>query len=89
MVVAALVSAGCTTTSKPGEQVYYLVACGGGGTGVPNICYAKAEELCPGGYIILSEDYGKFGGEPQSMRMADRGARDTWGHAVIRESPGA
>jgi len=71
-VVTALVSAGCSTTSEPGERVYYLVACGGGATGVPNICYAKAEELCPNGYTILSEDYGTYGSEPPSMRVACR-----------------
>ena len=68
--VAALL-AGCTTV-EPGERVYYLVGCGGGGTGLPNICWAKAEQLCPDGYTILSEDWGKFGGEPQSMRVACR-----------------
>ena len=34
----------------------YLVACGAG-TGW-NICYSKANELCPGGYTTLSEDAG-------------------------------
>lgn len=69
-VLAALAAGGCTTL-KPGETVHYLVACGGGRTGVPNICYAKAEQLCPGGYRILSQDFGSAG-DPQSMRIACR-----------------
>jgi len=52
VVVAAVVMAGCSTTSKPGEQVHHLVAGGSGGSGVPNICWAKAEELCRGGYTV-------------------------------------
>ena len=41
---------------RPGGQVEYLVACGAG-TGW-NICYSKANELCPGGYTTLSENAG-------------------------------
>jgi len=71
LIIVAAVLGGCMTSER-GERVYYLVACGGGATGLPNICYAKAEELCPGGYTILSEDYGTFGTAPQSMRVACR-----------------
>jgi len=71
VVTAALVSVGCTT-SEPSEQVHYLVACGGGRTGLPNICYAKAEELCPGGYTILSSGGEVSASDPQSMRIACR-----------------
>jgi hypothetical protein len=51
--------AGCTTSERilrPGGQVEYLIACGSG-TGC-NICYSKANELCPTGYTTLSEDAG-------------------------------
>jgi len=70
VVLTALISAGCTT-SEPGEPVYYLVACGGGSTGVSNICYARAEKLCPGGYTVLSGDP-PASNEPQTMRVACR-----------------
>ena len=73
VVLTVLVSAGCTT-SEPGGQVYYLVACGGGSTGVPNICYARAEKLCPGGYTVLSGDP-PASNEPQTMRVACRQKR--------------
>jgi hypothetical protein len=59
LVIAPLVVAGCTTSERilrPGGQVEYLVACGAG-TGW-NICYSKANELCPSGYTTLSEDAG-------------------------------
>jgi len=71
VVVAALVSAGCSMTSKPGEQVYYLVGCGGGATGLPDICYAKAEKLCSGGYTVLSGDP-PDSNDPQTIRVACR-----------------
>ena len=69
LVVVAAVSAGCTT-SESGEQVYYLVACGGGSNGVPDICDAKAKKLCPNGYTVLGQDYGTAGFEPQEKRIA-------------------
>jgi len=72
LVVVAAGSAGCSTTSGPDEQVHYLVACGGGNNGVPDICDAKAAELCPHGYTVLGQDYGTAGGEPQEERIACR-----------------
>ena len=51
--------AGCTTTQeirRPDGSVEYLVACGAS-LGW-NICYDKANELCPEGYKTLSEDAG-------------------------------
>lgn len=50
---------GCTTTQeikRPGGAKEYLVACGAA-TGW-NICYDKANKLCPQGYKTLSEDAG-------------------------------
>ena len=70
VVFTLMASAGCTTSERSG-QVYYLVACGGGSTGVPNICYARAEKLCPGGYTVLSGDP-PASNEPQTMRVACR-----------------
>lgn len=58
-VVAVLALMGCTATqkvSRPDGSTEYLVACGAG-TGW-NICYSKANELCPAGYNTLSEDAG-------------------------------
>jgi len=71
VVVAALGLAGCSTISKPGKQVYYLVGCGGGATGLPDICYARAEELCSGGYTVLSGDP-PDSNDPQTIRVACR-----------------
>ena len=61
VLVAAvlLVLAGCTTTQeirRPGGATEYLIACGAG-TGW-NICYKKANDLCPSGYNTLSQDAG-------------------------------
>jgi hypothetical protein len=50
---------GCTTTEqikRPNGSTEYLVACGAS-TGW-NVCYSKANELCPRGYNTLSEDAG-------------------------------
>jgi len=70
-VVAVLVSAGCTAP-EPGGQVYSLVACGGDSNGVPDICDAKAAELCPNGYTVLGQAYGTSGAEPEEKRIACR-----------------
>jgi len=70
-VVAVLVSAGCTTP-EPGGRVYSLVACGGDSNGVPDICDAKAAELCPNGYTVLGQAYGTSGAEPEEKRIACR-----------------
>lgn len=53
-----LISA-CTTTQeikRPDGTKEFLVACGAA-TGW-NICYNKANKLCPGGYTTLAEDAG-------------------------------
>lgn len=70
LVFTALIFTACTTL-EPGQQVHYLVGCGGAGTGLPNICYAKAEKLCPGGYTVLSGDP-PDSNDPQTMRIACR-----------------
>lgn len=60
--------AGCTTVQRidrPGGATEYLVACGAS-TGW-NICYKKANELCPSGYNTLSE---KSGFNRKEMRIA-------------------
>lgn len=51
--------AGCTTTQeirRPDGAAEFLIACGAS-LGW-NICYAKANEICPSGYTTLSEDAG-------------------------------
>jgi hypothetical protein len=58
-ILCALLVASCTTTqqiNRPGGEKEYLVACGAA-TGW-NICYKKANKLCPEGYTTLSEDAG-------------------------------
>lgn len=50
---------GCTTTTqirRPGGAVEYLIACGSA-TGW-NICYNKANQVCPSGYNTLSQQSG-------------------------------
>lgn len=49
----------CTTTQeikRPNGDKEYLIACGAG-LGW-NICYEKANELCPSGYKTISENSG-------------------------------
>jgi len=58
-IVLTLLLAGCTTTQvvrRPDGAVEYLIACGAS-LGW-NICYDKANEMCPGGYTTVSEDAG-------------------------------
>ena len=50
---------GCTTAqqiNRPDGTAEFLVACGAG-TGW-NICYKRANEICPAGYVTLSETAG-------------------------------
>lgn len=50
---------GCTTTQeirRPDGSKEYLVACGAASGW--NVCYDKANQLCPQGYNTLSEDPG-------------------------------
>ena len=54
----ALLSA-CTTTQeikRPDGSMEYLIACGAGMGW--NICYEKANDVCPVGYTTLSEKAG-------------------------------
>lgn len=61
MVAAVLILllGGCTTTQeirRPDGTMEYLIACGAS-LGW-NICYDKANQICPEGYTTLSEDAG-------------------------------
>ena len=56
IIYSILLISGCTTTQeirRPNGAVEYLVACGAS-LGW-NICYDKANKLCPDGYLTLSE----------------------------------
>lgn len=58
MLVLTLV-AGCTTTQeikRPNGDAEYVIACGAS-LGW-NICYERANEVCPNGYTTLSERAG-------------------------------
>ncbi|OFW88768.1 MAG: hypothetical protein A3B66_02595 [Alphaproteobacteria bacterium RIFCSPHIGHO2_02_FULL_46_13] len=58
-VTALLFIAGCTTTQeikRPDGKSEYLIACGAG-LGW-DICYDKANEICPQGYETLAENAG-------------------------------
>lgn len=52
-------AASCTTTQeirRPDGSTEYLIACGAASGW--NICYDKANKVCPDGYTTLSEDAG-------------------------------
>jgi hypothetical protein len=58
-VVFSVLLTGCTTVQeikRPNGDVEYLIACGAS-TGW-NVCYDKANQVCPGGYVTLSEKAG-------------------------------
>jgi hypothetical protein len=59
MILALALIAGCTTTQeikRPNGDVEYLIACGAS-LGW-NICYDRANQVCPTGYTTLSEQGG-------------------------------
>lgn len=39
----------------PSQQPAYMMTCSGGGRSLPK-CYAKASELCPSGYSVVSQN---------------------------------
>ena len=54
MVTVGLVATGCTTpVLRPGGATEYLITCSGFGW---HSCYARANQVCPSGYLTLSED---------------------------------
>lgn len=58
-VLLLAAASGCTTTQeirRPNGTVEYLIACGAS-LGW-NICYDKANEICPSGYKTLAENAG-------------------------------
>lgn len=58
-VLLLAITTGCTTTQqirRPDGTNEYLIACGAS-LGW-NICYDKANEICPSGYTTLSENAG-------------------------------
>ena len=58
----ALAAAGCTTVRQAkdsGRAGEYEISCG---YFAWYICYQKADELCPGGYKVVSESEEHFGG---------------------------
>jgi hypothetical protein len=59
IAVVVLALPGCTTTQeirRPDGSTEYLIACGAS-LGW-NICYEKANQICPSGYNTLSQDPG-------------------------------
>jgi hypothetical protein len=71
-----LALAGCTTAEairRPDGRVEYLIACGAG-TGW-NVCYRRANELCPAGYETLAEAPGF---NRKEMRISCPGAARQW-----------
>lgn len=58
-IVALCLLAGCTTTQeikRPAGGTEYLIACGAASGW--NVCYKRANEVCPAGYETLSEQAG-------------------------------
>ncbi len=58
-LAAFLLVSGCTTTeaiNRPDGSKDYVIACGAG-LGW-NICYSRANEVCPAGYRTVSQDGG-------------------------------
>ncbi len=58
-ILALTLMAGCTTIQeikRPNGEVEYLIACGAS-LGW-NICYDRANQVCPTGYLTLSEQAG-------------------------------
>jgi hypothetical protein len=59
LLASLAVLSACTTMEeirRPDGSTEYLIACGAG-TGW-NICYNRANEVCPTGYEILAENAG-------------------------------
>jgi hypothetical protein len=59
MILVLGLIAGCTTTQeikRPNGDVEYLIACGAS-LGW-NICYDRANQVCPTGYTTISEQGG-------------------------------
>lgn len=74
LLVVALT--GCTTVQeirRPDGTIEYLIACGAS-LGW-NICYERANEVCPTGYKTLSEDAGF---NRKELRIACPGAKKTF-----------
>ena len=58
-IVSILFLAGCTATQeirRPDGTMEYLITCGV--VSGWNVCYDKANHICPGGYTTLLEDTG-------------------------------
>lgn len=60
----ALALAGCAALERdvvtgsfagPNQQPAYMMKCSGGGRSLPK-CYAKAAQLCPSGYTVVSQN---------------------------------
>lgn len=67
-LLTVLLFSGCTTTqeiNRPDGTTEYLIACGAS-TGW-NICYDRANKLCPNGYETLTE---KGGFNRKEMRVS-------------------
>lgn len=59
IVIAVAMLGGCATAQKinrPDGTTEYIVQCGAG-TGW-DVCYSKANEACPSGYVDVSKESG-------------------------------
>ena len=54
LMIVGLMVAGCTTRIiRPSGETEYLITCSGFGW---HSCYARANQVCPTGYVTLSEN---------------------------------
>jgi hypothetical protein len=71
-VLLSLAVAGCATSqqaSDTGRAGEHQISCGYFGW---YICYERAEQLCPGGYKVVSESEEHFGGRKLRISCEER-----------------
>jgi len=72
-VLLSFAAAGCATTEQvrdSGRAGEYQISCG---YFAWYICYEKADQLCSGGYKVVSESEEHFGG--RKLRVSCQGAK--------------
>ena len=69
-LVSAVCLAGCAITTKivgPNGQPAWAIRCGGD---LPDICLAKAGELCPNGYNVVNSRDSQYIGNMANANMS-------------------
>jgi hypothetical protein len=71
-VLLSLAAAGCVTSqqaSDTGRAGEYHISCGYFGW---YMCYERADQLCPSGYKVVSEEEDHFGGRKTRIACQNR-----------------